>query len=385
MMAAVGIGFRPLLREPNAMLLRFVSRGNDFGARWPPAFGIPGRRRVGSGSRRRRPPSYPPPKGPESCFRPSAAGQIAMPIRAPRVFTIPPGAPFLATLSRALVEGELIEGFPGPGGPLALAEATIYVPTQRAATALAGALLEASGPEACSSRASPRSAPSNRRGRDVRRRHGRRDAVRAGAPPSASSPAGTRSPARRRWGEALRGAIRSADARRPLEFDAREPALVASTPSQAYALAGDLAALIDDMIIEKVDPKALQTLEAGRRLRPLLAHHPRLPQDRVRRLAAMARRARPDRPRGPRGGDGRGRDLRARLGRAPPGADHHRRLDRRQPRHRRPDRRHRPGRAGRRGAARPRLRLDDRAWAMIGARDGGEGGLAGHPQARSTG
>src|ERR1700722_17642313 len=60
--------------------------------------------------------------------------------RAPRVFTIPSGAPFLPTLSRAL-----IDGFPGAGGPMALADATIYVPTQRAGQALAKALLSASG------------------------------------------------------------------------------------------------------------------------------------------------------------------------------------------------------------------------------------------------
>ena len=57
--------------------------------------------------------------------------------RAPRVFTIPSGAPFLPTLSRALLDGALIDGFPGAGGPMALADATIYVPTQRAAQALA--------------------------------------------------------------------------------------------------------------------------------------------------------------------------------------------------------------------------------------------------------
>ena len=61
--------------------------------------------------------------------------------RAPRVFTIPSGAPFLPTLSRALLDGVLIDGFPGAGGPMALADATIYVPTQRAAQALAKALL----------------------------------------------------------------------------------------------------------------------------------------------------------------------------------------------------------------------------------------------------
>src|ERR1700734_1624549 len=65
--------------------------------------------------------------------------------RAPRVFTIPSGASFLPTLSRALLDGALIDGFPGAGGPMALADATIYVPTQRAAQALAKALLSASG------------------------------------------------------------------------------------------------------------------------------------------------------------------------------------------------------------------------------------------------
>ena len=68
-----------------------------------------------------------------------------MPSREPRVFTIPSGAPFLPTLSRALLDGVLIERFPGAGDPLALASATIYVPTQRAASALAQALLTASG------------------------------------------------------------------------------------------------------------------------------------------------------------------------------------------------------------------------------------------------
>src|ERR1700759_3363714 len=68
-----------------------------------------------------------------------------MPIRPPRVFTIPSGAPFLPTFSRALLDGFLVEGFPGADGPMALADATIYVPTQRAAQALAKALLSASG------------------------------------------------------------------------------------------------------------------------------------------------------------------------------------------------------------------------------------------------
>ena len=50
----------------------------------------------------------------------------------PRVFTIPASVPFLSTLIEALVTGRLVPGFPGSGDPLALATATIYLPTRRA-------------------------------------------------------------------------------------------------------------------------------------------------------------------------------------------------------------------------------------------------------------
>jgi ATP-dependent helicase/nuclease subunit B len=49
---------------------------------------------------------------------------------APRVFTIPPSAPFLPTLIDALVNGRL--GLPPVCDPLALASATLYLPTRRA-------------------------------------------------------------------------------------------------------------------------------------------------------------------------------------------------------------------------------------------------------------
>src|SRR6266851_5775366 len=51
---------------------------------------------------------------------------------APRVFTIPSSAPFLPTLICALRNGELIAGFPAGRDPLALAAATLYLPTRRA-------------------------------------------------------------------------------------------------------------------------------------------------------------------------------------------------------------------------------------------------------------
>ena len=50
----------------------------------------------------------------------------------PRVFTIPASAPFLPTLIAALMEDRLGLGFKPGGDPLALASATIYLPTRRA-------------------------------------------------------------------------------------------------------------------------------------------------------------------------------------------------------------------------------------------------------------
>ncbi|MBZ9676655.1 double-strand break repair protein AddB [Mesorhizobium sp. ES1-1] len=59
-----------------------------------------------------------------------------------RVFSIPPGAPFLPTLAEALLAGRLVPGFRFEGDPLALADVTIYVPTRRAARALRGVFVD---------------------------------------------------------------------------------------------------------------------------------------------------------------------------------------------------------------------------------------------------
>lgn len=55
---------------------------------------------------------------------------------APRVFSIPPGVPFLETLAGSLLAGRLVPGYAWDGNPLTLADATIYVPTRRAAREL---------------------------------------------------------------------------------------------------------------------------------------------------------------------------------------------------------------------------------------------------------
>ncbi len=155
----------------------------------------------------------------------------------------------------------MIPGFPS-GGPLDLASATIYLPTRRAASAMTRALVAASGR---SSLILPRIAPLGafepaRSPLDLEEP----DAPRLGDEPAAGELTRRLTLARltRAWGEALRGAIRRVDADGRLMFDAREPALVVASPAQALALAADLAALIDDMIIEGVAWERLDTLVA---------------------------------------------------------------------------------------------------------------------------
>jgi ATP-dependent helicase/nuclease subunit B len=68
-----------------------------------------------------------------------------MNVAAPRILSIPPGAPFLPTLADALLSGALVPGFRPDGDPLALADATIFVPTRRAARALRTIFAERQG------------------------------------------------------------------------------------------------------------------------------------------------------------------------------------------------------------------------------------------------
>lgn len=56
------------------------------------------------------------------------------------VFSVPPGAPFIETLVEALLEGRLLPDL--DGDPLLMSDATIYVPTRRAARSLRAALVQ---------------------------------------------------------------------------------------------------------------------------------------------------------------------------------------------------------------------------------------------------
>src|SRR5277367_6487300 len=65
----------------------------------------------------------------------------------PRVFTIPPSAPFLPTLFGALEDGRLVDGL-SASDPLALADATIFLPTRRACRLARDVFLDVLGVEA---------------------------------------------------------------------------------------------------------------------------------------------------------------------------------------------------------------------------------------------
>ncbi|ACA15054.1 double-strand break repair protein AddB [Methylobacterium sp. 4-46] len=72
---------------------------------------------------------------------------------AARIFTIPPGAPFLATLADALLDGTLVG--PVAQGPLGLAAVTLFLPTRRATRALAAELAARCGPAVLLPRMTP--------------------------------------------------------------------------------------------------------------------------------------------------------------------------------------------------------------------------------------
>lgn len=168
---------------------------------------------------------------------------MAGPGAEPRVYTIPPSANFLATLVDALVSGRLVPGPPLRDDPLALADATIFVPTRRAGRALAAAITEAAGGRATL-------LPSIRPLGDVEEdllALSPAGAALADLPPAVD-------PLERRvvmtrlvlgWARAL-----SPDARKLLPG---EEVLVPTSPADAARLADDLLALVDQVTTEETD------------------------------------------------------------------------------------------------------------------------------------
>lgn len=177
----------------------------------------------------------------------------------PRLFTIAPGAPFLQTFVAALQSGEIIPTLHSGAGPLALADATIYVPTRRAARALLSEFARASRGDAIllpkirplgsvdeeaalfadlarpEFDMDPDLPPSID---DIERRFLLTDLVLA-------------------WSQAIRNAIVGVGPQ-----DAYAGPVVGATPADAFALAGDLAGLIDEFIIEGAPWSAVHSLVA---------------------------------------------------------------------------------------------------------------------------
>lgn len=168
----------------------------------------------------------------------------------PRVYTIPPSANFLATLVDALVSGRLVPGPPLRDDPLALADATIFVPTRRAGRALATAIGEAAGGRATL-------LPSIRPLGDVEEdllALSPAGAALADLPPAVD-------PLERRvvmtrlvlgWARAL-----SPDLRKLLPG---EEVLVPTSPADAARLADDLLALVDQVTTEETEWSRLGTI-----------------------------------------------------------------------------------------------------------------------------
>ena len=168
----------------------------------------------------------------------------------PRLYTIPPTAPFLTTLARALLAGELpLPGGPKPG-PLVLPLTTLYLPTRRAARALREAFLTEAGGE---SMLLPRIRALGDPDEEASIIFGAADAEGGGLDGAEGAPAIDKLPRRL----ALMRLI-IAWGRRLLSEDPVDRADTRMTIGQASYLAADLGRLMDFIESEEVDLAAIE-------------------------------------------------------------------------------------------------------------------------------
>jgi len=163
--------------------------------------------------------------------------------RSVRVFTIAPSAPFLWTLIRALLDGAVIPGFPASDDPLALAAATIYLPTRRACRLARDVFLDTLGRNAA---LLPRIRPIGDIDEDEL---AFAEAVSGGLAEAALDLPPALGPLERRLLLARLALQWAASAE--LHGAGGAP-LVAHSPAAALRLADDLARLIDDMTTRQV-------------------------------------------------------------------------------------------------------------------------------------
>jgi len=175
----------------------------------------------------------------------------------PRVFNIAPGAPFLETFVAALYEGRVIPGL-SQASPRDFAQCRIFVPTQRAARALAAQLRPRHGRASGMPVILPLGALEDDGSAPLP------DDFLDGPPPQAVSELERRMVLGElilEWSARLKHAIVSIDPDGAIRH-APETMLVGTHPADAWRFAGELAQLIDEMIIEDVAWKSLSALNA---------------------------------------------------------------------------------------------------------------------------
>ena len=172
-----------------------------------------------------------------------------MPASRANVFNIPASAPFLPALIGSLREGKLVPGFPAGDDPLALAAATLYLPTRRACRLAREVFLDTLAGDAA---ILPRIVALGDLDEDE---IAFADAATAELADTALKLPETLQPLERRL---LLAQLIMAWAER-IEPDRGAP-LIANTPAAAVALADDLARLMDDMITRDVSWRKLDDL-----------------------------------------------------------------------------------------------------------------------------
>src|SRR6478735_5794656 len=169
----------------------------------------------------------------------------------PRVFTIPASAPFVPTLIRALIDGTLVPGFPAGHDPLALAGATLYLPTRRACRLVRDVFLDVTGAGAA---ILPHIVPIG----DVDEDEIAFAQAATGALAAAALDLPTAIGGLERRMLLVQLVLKWAGSLAPDRKD--EAPLVAGNPASALALADDLARLMDDMTTRGVSWDRLDEL-----------------------------------------------------------------------------------------------------------------------------
>ncbi len=177
------------------------------------------------------------------------------------VFTIAPGAPYLETFVNSFLDGRIIAGVSRDSAPLELARITMYVPTQRAGRALAVEFARAiKKPAALLPRILPLGALDEQENAALFSDDA--DALEERLAPAIEEIDRRLILAQlvMRWADALGHAVVSIGPDGAPVLDRREAMLVSPSPSNACALAKELGALIDEFIIEDVDPSSIGRL-----------------------------------------------------------------------------------------------------------------------------